>query len=106
MSTRAIHHQLSMPGGVVHARPIDGSSASPALIALEEKAGRLLKRCRYDEAAKTFQDVVDALLQLQHRDGEIQVAAGGGWGFATSDSVAREIGALEGLAICLSRKLK
>ncbi|CAM9622208.1 unnamed protein product, partial [Ectocarpus sp. 13 AM-2016] len=79
-------------------------AAGPSLQVLEEKARRLLKRCRYDDAAKTFKTLLE-VAQVQ-RD----AAAGRGWqqqqhGLYPKRSWSLEIGALEGLAICLSRQL-
>lgn len=74
------------------------------LIALERKARRLLKRCRYEDAAKAFKQVATAL-QVQRDRGDYErsdgIACCGEKGDAT-----REVGALEGLAICLSRQLE
>ncbi|CAN0554322.1 unnamed protein product [Ectocarpus sp. 12 AP-2014] len=93
---------------VEQASASDNSSGSRAaglsLQALEEKARRLLKRCRYDDAAKTFKTLLE-VAQVQ-RD----AAAGRGrqqqeHGPYPKKSWSLEIGALEGLAICLSRQL-
>ena len=80
----------AMEGG---SNPGDG----PSLLALEEKARRLLKRCRYDDAARSFRQVVVAV--------ECEATSA----TARSQSrrmLSREIAALEGLAICLSRMLE
>lgn len=69
----------------------------PSLLALEEKARRLLKRCRYDDAAQSFKQVVVA----------VEAEASSAMTRSRSRSMlSREIAALEGLAICLSRQLE
>lgn len=86
-----------------------GRGEEPAAVssaALEEKARRLLKRCRYEDAAKAFRQVV---LQVQQgRDDSGMTCYDGGGGDRGCDvrDVTREIGALEGLAICLSRQVE
>ncbi|CAM9713832.1 unnamed protein product, partial [Ectocarpus sp. 8 AP-2014] len=90
----------------------DNSSGSRAaghsLQALEEKARRLLKRCRYDDAAKTFR----TLLEVAQVQRDAAAAAGRGRPQQQQQhspypkrSWSLEIGALESLAICLSRQL-
>lgn len=99
-----------MVGGATHATPGDSSGCPggpPSILELEEKAKRLLKRCRYSDAAKTFGLVVQEI-QLQRHTVVINSA---GWSSGSSTSTShrslfREIGALEGLAICLSRQLE
>ena len=67
-----------------------------AVVALEEKAKRLLKRCRYGEASCVFKEVA-ACRKLQRQTGEEQLQP---------RHIAAEISALEGLALCLSRQLE
>jgi len=69
-----------------------GDDAS--LPALEEKARRLLKRCRYDDAAQSFRQVVVVVQQSAMTRSR------------SRSMRSREIAALEGLAICLSRQLE
>lgn len=99
-----------MSGGAVHAtagNSSDSPRAAPSVLDLEEKARRLLKRSRYGDAAKTF-DLVVQEIQLQRHTG-----TSAAWSrrvtssdSASDQSVLREIAALEGLAICLSRQLE
>lgn len=104
MSTRA-HHPPAMPGA--EEKPSTSEDTTASLVALEEKARRLLKRCRYEESAKTFKEVVDTL-QLQRQAGQISISqcSSLNWGCCQEVMVTREVGALEGLAICHSRMLK
>ncbi|CAB1102526.1 unnamed protein product [Ectocarpus sp. CCAP 1310/34] len=81
-------------------------AAGPSLQALEEKARRLLKRRRYDDAAKTFKTILEVA--------QVQRDAAAGRGRQQQQQHwpdpkriwSLEIGALEGLAICLSRQLE
>eukprot|EP00903_Cladosiphon_okamuranus_P014487 g13438.t1 len=78
----------------------DTPAGDSSLRILEEKARRLLKRCRYGEAGRCFQQVVGNL--------ELVVDANPTTMTSTSNGVSRssrEIGAWEGLALCLSRQL-
>ena len=104
MSTRA-HHSPTTPGA--GQKPPTPEDPIASLVALEEKARRLLKRCRYEESAKTFKEVVDTL-QLQRQAGPISISpcSSLNWGCSQEVMVSREVGALEGLAICHSRMLK
>lgn len=104
MSTRA-HHPPAMPGA--GQKPSTPEDPTPALVALENKARRLLKRCRYEESANTFKEIVDTL-QLQRQAGPISISpcSSLNWGCSQEVLVSREIGALEGLAICHSRMLQ
>lgn len=72
------------------------------LESLEDKARQLLRRCRYEEAALAFKEVASAL-QLQRRGDIVATAITSA---VSSDVTNREIGAWEGLAVCLSRMLK
>lgn len=76
--------------------PSFDNSGGPSLTALEDKARRMLKRCRYDDAAKAFKDLTTQL-QLQGAEGS---------DCCSGETMTREIAALEGLAICLSRQLE
>lgn len=105
MSTRA-HHPPTMPGA--GEKPPTSEDAAAPLVALEEKARRLLKRCRYEESANTFKEVVDTL-QLQRQTGQISISqqcSSLNWARRQEMMVSREVMALEGLAICHSRMLK
>lgn len=79
-------------------------TAVVCLVALEEKARRLLKRCRYEDAAKAFKQVA-TVLQVQ-RDKDDDERSDGMACCGEKGDATREAGALEGLAICLSRQLE
>ena len=84
-----------MTGGGKSSIPA-GPTVSGDVRALEERTKELMKGRRYDEASKVFKELIQTL-HLQR--------------FTGLDSrcdmtVMQEIGALEGLAICLSRQLK
>lgn len=64
------------------------------LAAIEEKAWRLLKRCRYEEASSAFQEVAAG---LQRREGMSQPSL---------HAIKRKIATLESLAVCMSRLLE
>ncbi len=83
------------------AEAVEGGSkpgSDPSLLALEEKARRLLKRCRYDDAARSFKQVVVAV--------EAEATSSAMTRGCSRTMLSREIAALEGLAICLSRQLE
>lgn len=106
MSTRA-HQPPAMPGA--GEKPSTSEDTTSTIVVLEEKARRLLKRGRYEESAKTFKEVVD-MLQLQRQAGQISISqqcSSLNWSCSLEEvMVSREIGALEGLAICYSRMLQ
>lgn len=61
-------------------------------VALEEKARRLLKRCRYDEASSAFKEA------LQRQEAISPPSS--------AHAVRRKIATLEHLAVCQSRLLE
>ena len=101
-----------MPGRVDQPGTAGEASAAPsgacALLALEEKARRLLKRCRYAEAGRCFKQVVgDLELVVDVNSAKTNSSSSSSSTSTGSTSRAsREIGAWEGLAVCLSRQLE
>lgn len=85
--------------GVAAGEASDTPAGASPLLALEEKARRLLKRCRYGEAGRCFKQVLSDL-ELVVEANPATTNSG------SSSQMSREIGALEGLAICLSRQLE
>eukprot|EP00752_Nemacystus_decipiens_P007816 g6981.t1 len=104
-----------MPDRVDQPGTADAASVTPtgasSLTALEEKARRLLKRCRYAEAERCFKQVIGDLevvvdANSSATDRSTGTSSSSSSSITSSTSRAsREIGAWEGLAICLSRQL-
>lgn len=97
-STTAMSGRVNHPG-VAGDTPAGDSS----LLALEEKARRLLKRCRYGEAGRCFQQVITDLELVVDPNSAKPTSRSGNNSNSHSRS-SREIGAWEGLALCLSRQ--
>lgn len=97
----ARRQQPSMLPGMAEEQPSAADSSALFLVALEEKARRLMKRSRYDEAARAFREVVDTL-QLQRQGRQVATITT----TTCDDHVTREVGALEGIAFCLSQQLE
>lgn len=100
---------------MAHAEGNDSSSTAGSVnITTLEKANRLLRRCRYDDAANAFKEVVSEL-QLQQASALTECGCDGSderltrlqqQQYPLHQADEREIEALEGLAICLSRQLE
>ena len=96
--------KVDQPGmaGEASANPTGASSLS----ALEEKAGRLLKRCCYAEAGRCFRQILgDLEVVVDPNSPNTNSLVSSSGSSSSSSRASREIEAWEGLAICLSRQL-